>query len=182
MSASRNLWHTNKKTVIRWIGQDERAATEEAQNRPIAQLLALAPRQIRLEQCVVAVQLLAVELARALLRAVLLVRREQRVERQERGLRRLDAHRAAAGAAVPHHRVQVHRPKADVRFAQLADVGEQPVLVDIGEDVLRLDGLQAGEEQLRTICISADPAAIRLHRKHSHRSPFAAHGCTPPRW
>lgn len=130
------------------LTNNHREVTPGHPHPPIAQLLALAPGQVRLEQRVVAVQLLAVELARALLGAVLLVRREQLVERHEGRLRVIDAHRLAGRLAVAHHRVQEHRPEADVRLADLADVAEQLVLVDVGQDVLRLDGLQAGEEQL----------------------------------
>lgn len=93
-------------------------------------------------------QLLAVEVAGALFGAVLLVRREERVEREEGGLRVINAHRCSGSFAVAQHRVQVQRPEADVGLADFAHIGEELVLVDVGEDVLGLDRFQTGEEEL----------------------------------
>lgn len=49
-----------------------------------------------------------------------------------------------------HHRKQIQRPETDIRLADFTRIGEQSMLIDIGENVFGLNGFQAGEKQLKS--------------------------------
>lgn len=123
-----------------------RSHQDVGQSEAVALFVGLTPRQVGREEAIVAVQLATIILTSALLRTVRFVRFEQLGEGREAGHEEVYAHRVARGDAVLDHGKQVQRPKGDVGLAQLTDVGEELVLVHVGQEVVGLDGLQAGKE------------------------------------
>lgn len=121
-------------------GHQQQAVLGQALHRPhqnigqpqsIALFVGLAPRQVGRKEAIVPVQLPAIILACTLLRTVLGVREKQLRKGRESRHQKINAHRVASRDTVLYHREQVQRPERQIRLAQVPDVREELVLVDI---------------------------------------------------